>query len=102
MELKDIQENVNKDESTQKLSSKVIKLITMGGESERLGNIEDAQLDLLFNLKTKNIVYYSNGSMINDVIDSFLNLSVSRDGKMIDGIKDMFKAAEINAGEVKK
>jgi len=101
MELSDLQDQLGEGKE-QRISSKVIRVLSLDAESERLGNINPIELKTLFNLKVKNALYFNDGNVINKLIDSYLNLSVSKNGKLLDNFKEMFKSAEITTKQTVK
>ena len=104
-EIKDqLLDNFGIKHDMQKLSEKTLEIITLKS-SLRLGNISKGEQYKLYKLLGYNHIYFvednqlnprqKNMSTLERIVDDYLNLSVSVNGKLLYYISEMFKTSDI-------
>lgn len=85
--------NLEIPESRQ-FSEKLIELLTLEGDSLRLSSITSQEKKMLYNILVINAIYFDNDKRILKIVDDYLNLSVSINGKLLDKITEIHKEGE--------
>jgi len=86
----DIGELQNIGQNKEKLSDKLIRTLSLDADSDRLGYLTKHEVDILFRLGVVNSLYLNNRKEINEIIERYLNLSASKEAKLLDNFKEMF------------
>ena len=70
-------------EPVAQLDEKVVKLLTGNGNPERMANLDSGQCSMIEKLSVKNICIYNDSKKARQVIETMLNLSVSKNALLL-------------------
>lgn len=83
------------------VSEEAVKILGKEERVKRFSKIESDERDLLFNFLTARRIFFSESKMINDIVNDYLELSLSIDATGANIIVDLFKT-EIQAQLIKE
>lgn len=79
-----------------KLDKEIVELVSGKGNPDRLSHLTKQERLFVMKIITKNAVIFKNSKLINNIVDRYMNLAVSQDGRCINIIKEMATVNVLN------